>query len=301
VAEDYAWTRDVELLFLEEPGNNATRQFYDFIQINLMAGQPSGVAHRAALLGDGVTVRSLDGQREVPAGGPSFAIIMPLLIGLAFLFLLLMSAGYLMQAVVEEKENRTMELLTTSLSPLQLMGGKVGGIVATGLTQLSAWIAITVAAVIVANRLGAGWFQDLSMDWGPILSTIAIAVPAYVVASSLMTAIGATTVSSQESQSIGAIFFILHLVPMWLAWMIIRTPNASLGVAMSFLPFTALLTVTLRNIFASVPLWQVILSASLQVLYAIGAVWLAGRAFRLGMLHYGRRLNLREILAGVKS
>jgi ABC-2 type transport system permease protein len=64
----------------------------------------------------------------------------------------------------------------------------------------------------------------------------------------------------------------------------------------TFLPFTSLLTVVLRNIFASVPLWQIAAAFALQVLYAVMALWLAGRAFRLGMLQYGQRLHWRKLL-----
>ena len=120
--------------------------------------------------------------------------------------------------------------------------------------------------------------------------------PAYVFAAALMTAIGATTISTQESQATGAIFFILHVIPLYLAWLIIETPNALLPTIFTFLPFTALLTVVLRNVFASVPLWQVAAAFAFQIVYAIVALWLAGRAFRLGMLQYGQRLNWRYLL-----
>jgi ABC-2 type transport system permease protein len=108
VAADYGETRDMTLFYLKEPGGNTTRQVYDFVQANLLADRPPEIIRRAALISEGVTVRSLDGRRELPSEGPSFGIIMPLLLGFAFLFLFLMNAGYLMQAVVEEKENRTM-------------------------------------------------------------------------------------------------------------------------------------------------------------------------------------------------
>jgi ABC-2 type transport system permease protein len=296
LAVDYFQTKDVSLFYLKEPRGSATRQFYDFIQINLLADQPTDIARRASLLGESVTVRSVDGSRQVPGGGPAFGIIIPILTGFAFLFLLLMSSGYLMQAVVDEKENRTMEMLTTSVSPTQLVGGKVLGIVGVSFTQLIVWTLIAILGVLIASSAGVDWFQDARLDWGSILATVALAIPTYVLASALMTAVGATVTSAQESQSTGAVFFILHLAPLYLAWAIIRTPNAVVPLTLTFLPFTALLTVTLRNIFAAVPLWQVALSVVIQILCAIGALWLAGRALRLGMLRYGKRLNLREIL-----
>jgi ABC-2 type transport system permease protein len=296
VAADYLQTRDVGLFFLEEPGANATRQFYDFLQINLLADQPAEIARRAALLGEGVTVRSLDGLREVPGGGPTFGLIMPILIGLAFVFLLLMSAGYLMQAVVDEKENRTMEVLATSVSPTQFIGGKVLGIVAVSFTQLAVWTLVTVLAIAIARMAGIAWLQDPSLDLGIVLGTLALAIPSYVLAAAMMAAVGATVTSSKESQSTGSLFFILHLIPIYLSFAIVRTPNATLPTVLSLLPFTALLTVTLRSIFSAVPLWQIAASATIQTLCAVGALWLASRAFRLGMLRYGQRLNWLELV-----
>ena len=299
VAAHYFSTRRVDLYYLKAPGNNATRQFYDFMQINLLAGRSSlgaDVARRAALLGDKVTVRSLDGSRHVPSGGPTFGIIMPLLIGFAFVFLLLINSGYLMQAVVDEKESRTMEVLVTSASPTQLIGGKVLGVVAISFTQLAVWTITSILAVAVAHHLGIDWLQDLSLDWGAVLAAAGLAIPAYVMACALMAAAGAMIVSAHESQAAGTPFAVLHLAPLYLAWAIVMTPNALLPTILSFLPFTALLTVTLRNIFTAVPAWQVAAGIAVQAACAVGAIWLAGRAFRLGMLHYGRRLRLRELL-----
>lgn len=301
VPERYLETRDMVIYYLEEPGGGTIRQLYDFVQINLLGDHAPAAARRAALIGEGVTVRSLDGRREFPSDGPTFGIIMPMLIGIAFLFLLLMNAGYLMQAVVEEKENRTIEVLTTSVSPGQLIGGKVLGVVAVGLTQLATWAVVGMLAVFVAGSAGIAWFQDANLDSEAIAESVILAIPAYVCAAGLMTAIGATTTSARESQATGAIFFILHVIPLYLAWLIVDTPNAAVPSLLSFLPFTALLTVILRNIFASVPLWQIAASFALQVVYAVAALWLAGRAFRMGMLQYGQRLNWRKLVRARSS
>ena len=88
----------------------------------------------------------------------------------------------------------------------------------------------------------------------------------------------------------------LHMIPCYLAWALIKTPNAPLPIVLSLLPFTALMTISLRNIFVVVPAWQVAVSAAVQTMCAVGAIWLAGRAFRLGMLRYGQRLRWRELL-----
>jgi len=295
VAADYYSSTRIDLAYLDEPGRNATRQFYDFVQINLLSAQPPEIALLAAS-NTNVIVRSLDGRRQVPGGGPTFGLIMPLLISIAFLLLLLMNSGYLLQAVADEKENRTMEVLVTSISPLQLIGGKIMGIAAIGLTQLTAWIVVCILAIAIAGRAGIDWFQDASLDWGIIAATAMIAIPSYFLASALMTAIGATVVSAQEGQPTGALFSVLHIIPVYLSWAIVETPNAALPTVLSLLPFTSLVTVSLRNLFGVVPWWQVAASVAIQSACAAGALWLAARAFRLGMLRYGQRLNWRELI-----
>ena len=129
-----------------------------------------------------------------------------------------------------------------------------------------------------------------------ILATLAIAVPAYMLTIALMTAIGAAVTTTQEGQSVSAIFFILHLAPLYISWIFINDPHGTLAVGLSILPFTALMTTGMRNLFTIVPAWQIMLSVAVQVACALGALWLAGRALRLGMLRYGQRLSLRGLL-----
>ena len=295
VAPDYFEASRIELFYLKEPGENATRQFHDFIRANLLADQPPEIAHRAAV-GNDVMVRTPDGRREFH-GGPTLGAVAPVMLSIAFIVLLLMSSGYLMQAVVEERENRTMEVLATSLSPAKLIGGKVLGIVAIGLTQLAAWALVAILAVLLGGSfLDIGWLANLSLDWAPIFAVVAIAIPSYVLASALMLTVGSTVAQSQEGQQIGMLFFMLFLIPLYALMVIGETPNAAPSVLLTLLPFTSLLTLGFRSLFSVVPLWQVVASVFIQMTCALGALWLAGRAFRLGMLRYGQRLRLREIL-----
>ena len=95
----------------------------------------------------------------------------------------------------------------------------------------------------------------------------------------------------------GALFFMLHFLPTWLsAYTIVTAPQSFLPTTLSLMPFTALFTIALRNMFMAVPLWQVVVSVIVQTVFAVGAIWLAGRAFRMGMLRYGQKLRFRELL-----
>jgi ABC-2 type transport system permease protein len=301
LSPDYSQTSRIELIYLEEPGQNASRQFYDFIQINLVRDLPTEVANRA-VDGSHVTIRSSDGSLEFMSGGPTIGKILPLIISLAFVFLLMMSSGYLMSGVMEEKINCTIEVLMTSLSPAQMVVGKVLGIVAISFAQLITWTLVGVLAVAIGGNVqGLEWFQNPSLEWGTITRMIAIAIPSYVMASAVMFALGSTVAEAQEGQSVGGLFFMLHILPIYMIVALVENPNGALAVALSLLPFTSLITIGLRSIFSVVPIWQIAASVSIQTLCALGAIWLAVRAFRLGMLRYGKRLRLGEIFGKSKA
>jgi len=291
---DYYETRTIEIVYSKKPAENANRQWWDFLQINLLSDQPPEIAYRTAA-GTDVTVRSMDGKRSVADSGPLFGNLMPLFITMAFLALILMSSGYLMGAVAEEKENRTMEIVVTSVSPLQLIGGKLLGILAIGLTLLVTWTLIVILGVYAGRMMGIGWFQNLAMDWGVILATAAIAAPAYILVGALMIAIGTMVTTTQEGQSFSSIFVIFHMIPLYISFAFLNSPGSSLAVILSVMPFTSLMAVAMRNTFYSVPTWQVAVSVCVQTISALGAVWLASRAFRLGMLRYGQRLSWRGL------
>jgi ABC-2 type transport system permease protein len=91
------------------------------------------------------------------------------------------------------------------------------------------------------------------------------------------------------------------MIPLYAIMVIGETPNATPSVVLTLLPFTSLMTVGFRSLFSVVPLWQVVASVAIQTVCAVGALWLAGRAFRLGMLRYGQRLRFREIFARAKA
>jgi ABC-2 type transport system permease protein len=222
---------------------------------------------------------------------------LPLLVGVAFMFLLFMSSGYLLGTVAEEKGNRTIEMLVTSVSTSQLMGGKVAGVVAVSLTQFVAWITFAVLVVLVGRDfLGMRFLDDLSLDVRVFAPIMSLFVPAYILYAALMATVGATVAEPQDGQGVMGVFILLSMVPVWLLQPIIEHPNGPLAIGFSLFPTTALPTMSFRVAFSQVPLWQMVTSFGILLLSACAAVWMAGRAFRLGMLRYGQNLNWRELL-----
>lgn len=294
LAADYLDSRKVELVYDELPGKNARRQFWIWVQVNLAANRSPDAAYRVAQ-GTLMTVRTPDGIREHEESALPFPLL-GLLISLSVMILLMMSTGTLMDAVLMEKENRTMEVLITSISENELMAGKVVGIVSVALTQLAGWAVGAGLLVYIGGHVpGLEWLRTIRMPPGYLLTIGAVVVPAYVLFAGVMAALGATIADSQESQQVGALSSFSFMAPLWFMVHIIRDPNGPLAVGLTLFPTTAVSTLCLRASLMQVPWWQTAASVVILSLSALGAVWLAARAFRLGMLRYGQRLNWREL------
>jgi ABC-2 type transport system permease protein len=292
--EDYLQSGVAEMVYLEEPKGQSQEQFLDFLAANLLSSQPPEVANRVTE-GTNVIVRSPDNSRE--ASEERFLdILMPFISGLIFFIAIATSSGYLLQAVVEEKENRTMEILVTTVSPGQLMAGKIIGNIGIGFTQLFVWLVFIVFGMMIGSR----WFeflQGVQIPWGSLGLMLLVMVPAFVMVCALMAAAGATVTEASEGQQVMGIFTLPLYLPYMLIAVLMENPNGPLAVGLSLFPLTAPLTVSIRAGFAVVPPWQLALSVGILAASAVGAVWLAGRAFRLGMLRYGQRLRWKEIFS----
>lgn len=294
---DFLETGSTYLVLQENIGDDAEGQFWDFMRANLMAGQSEQAVEFATQRAE-LIVRTPDGSREY-SKSQFINIILPLLAVVGLVILILSSSGYLVGVVAEEKENRTMEVLITAVSPQQLISGKLAGIVAVMATQVITWGAfIWIFLYIAANYLGYEWARNVHIEASTALLLLAVIIPAYIMIAALMTAIGAMVNAVQEGQQIAGIAGIFLYIPFMFLQPVLESPNSPLVVALSLFPPTAPMTITMRNVLTVVPAWQLALSVALLFASAAGAIWLAGRALRLGMLRYGQRLRLGEMLKG---
>jgi ABC-2 type transport system permease protein len=291
IPEDYLKTGQVKLIYEKIKGSDEV-QFTSFMKVNLLANQPPDVAKRL-LDGNQIITQSIDKNRQ--ASQEQFInIMLPLFAGILFIVGMSTSSGYLMQAVVEEKENRTMEIMVTSVSPNQLMSGKVVADILVGVTQLLVWAAFILLALVIGKSF-VPWLADISFSGEMIAIILAVMVPAFIMICGLMAAVGATVTEGSEGQQIMGLFTIPIWIPYLFIGAFIQNPNSPLAIAMSLFPLTAPMTITIRLSFTTIPAWQLITSITILVLSAIGAVWLAGRVFRLGMLRYGQRIHWKEV------
>lgn len=298
---DYAEAHQAELVYFEPPDRQARRYFRNAVRLNLMADQPPAVVERA-LSGANLTVRATEWKRNFPAGGPGASRFVPLIAAAIFAFLVLTTSGYLMEVVVAEKENRTIEIIVSSVSPTQMMAGKTIGALGIALMQLVVWLAFLAgAAWLGGSVLEMSWLQKVTPNWRDVLMIVVVALPAYLFIAALTTLVGSTLVESQEAQQAGALFFLPLFLPIYLVIPIIQNPNGLLSLGLSFFPMTSAVTVGIRSIFMQVPVWQIALSAAIALASGAVMVWLAGKAFRMSMLRYGQRLKWRELFTRRRS
>lgn len=291
LSDNYLSSGEVTMVRNSNTGSNARSDFGDFLAYNLVSGKPESVVMRLTE-GNNLIIRSLDGTREM-AEDNWMSVVMPILAGTLFIVAVNISGNYLLQAVVEEKENRTMEILVTSVSPTQLMAGKVVGNMLVGLTQLAVWIIF----VIIALQIAPSFFpigQAPKLETSYLLLMAATLFPAFVMISAAMGAVGATASESREAQQIASWFTLPVTAPLWFVSSIMMNPNGPIAVGLSLFPLTAPMALPLRAVFTPVPAWQIALTISLITILALFSLWLSGRIFRLGMLRYGKRIKLRE-------
>jgi ABC-2 type transport system permease protein len=242
-----------------------------------------------------VTVQSMDGSRAIGQDG-WINLILPFTASFILIFAVMMTAGSLLQVVADEKENRTIEILVTSLTPEQLIGGKAAALMAVCITQMVIWL----VAAGMALGIGAQFFEPLhliSVPWELLLIIGLFIFPAYALIAALMTAVGGAAGEMRQSQQVGGLLNLLFMLPLFLSTLILQDPDSLLVVALTLFPTTSFTTVALRWSLGSVPLWQLAASWILLVASSIAAVYLAARIFRLGMLRYGKGLDLRAVVA----
>jgi ABC-2 type transport system permease protein len=209
--------------------------------------------------------------------------------------------GYLMQSVLEEKENKLVEILISTVTPVQLLGGKILALGLMGLFQVGIWTAGGVLAYVVAQSLptyqGLSVIQMFQFPTHLLPLMLAYFVLTYFMFAAFYSTIGAITNSMSEGPQYATILVLPSMIPFWFISLFLEAPNAAGPVIMSIFPLTAPLAMVMRVLLVPVPFWQIALSLGLLLLVVIAAIWIAGRSFRVQMLLSGQTPDLREIPA----
>lgn len=219
------------------------------------------------------------------AKGLSLAI--PMVVAGLLMLALMMNASALLASIAEEKENKVMEVIISSVSPDHLLCGKVLGIVCAGLLQIVIWMAM-VSVVPIALQAATPDFIDYDVHVGQLLISGVFMVIGFAFYGSLLAGMGSLGSTYKDCQQLSAAVIICASVPMMLASVFITDSNGLVPRILSMLPFFSPVGMTLRLGFGEVPLWEVGVSLLILCVSMWFAIKVAARLFRAGTLMRGK-------------
>lgn len=203
-------------------------------------------------------------------------------------------------AVVEEKETRIAEILFSSIRSFPLMLGKLIGVALVALTQLSIW-ALAFAALTLAAAA-----RDIPMALPHVPAAMFLYLVLYFligffIYATIYAVIGSMVTTTQEGAQLAMPVMAMLAISLWSSLAVIRSPNSSLAFWGSMFPFSAPITMLVRIVTETPPLWQIALSAAIGVVTVVGLVWLASRIYRVGMLMTGKKATIPEVWRWVRQ
>jgi ABC-2 type transport system permease protein len=218
----------------------------------------------------------------------------PLFLGVLLLTALLSASGYLVQTVATDKESKIVEVLLSSVTPEEVLGGKLFGLGAAGLLQFAVWSSMVVFVALAAS---AALAAVVTVPWLAILVSPLLFVLGYLFLGSLMLATAALGANAAESQKLTMGWAMLAIVPLMVLVILLEEPNGVLGQVMTWIPFTSPLTVIIRLAVdaSGVAWWEVAGSIAVLVVSTGVAIRVGARLFRVGFLLTGSRPSLGEL------
>ena len=271
-----------------------------------------------SILESDVTVESRTLQEEGTGADHTFAYTA---IGYAMAFVIYFAVfvygQYVMQGVIEEKSNRVVEIIGSSVRPFELLMGKVLGIGAMGLTQMVVWSAVVVGGLAGAAPLLALFLDPSSLGVAPDASSQAMAEAAglsiptipftliawfilfflggFLLYASLFAAVGSAVEQQQDAQNLLLPVMAPLILPILFLTFVLESPDATISVVLSLIPFFSPILMMLRAAITTVPAWEMAAAFGLLVATFVAVIGLAGRIYRIGILSYGKTPSLREI------
>lgn len=205
-----------------------------------------------------------------------------------------------MRSVQEEKTSRIMEILLSSIQPLQLLAGKILGVAAVGLTQFLIWAVsaglLAAYGISVAHEFSPGASEYHIHIPPPLLAfMIVYFVGGYFLYASIYAAIGAMVSSEQDAQQLQTPVTMLLVIGFFLFELVMQNPNSSASVALSIIPFWSPMLMMARIGLQPPPAWEILLSFAVLAMSVVGVLYITARIYRVGVLMYGKRPSLVEI------
>lgn len=238
------------------------------------------------------------GEVRPPPDYGSYAFFFVL--SILLLMSLFTSAGTLLQGLGEEKENRIIEVLLSSVSPGQLMTGKILGLGASGLVQMVIWTAAGFGILgLASGQIPA--FSQVTLPGASALLGILYFVLGYMLFGTVFACVGALTPTAREGNQFVPIFVIPAIIPFYASVAIQGDPTGLFSRVLTFFPLSSPVAVLMRLAASGIDAWEIALSATILATAALGALWVAGRLFGAYILMYGKRPSMKEVWRALRG
>ena len=276
------------------------RPLTNWLSRNLLSGLTDSMrVERTLWIGRGLDYYTKDreGHWAIKDDAKELAgFLLPFALGFLLAMSIISGGQYLLQGVSEEKESRILESLLCSVTPEELMAGKMFGLGGAGLTLVAVWI--LAGAFSSAGVLS---FIHVSVPASLLVLGLLYFVFGYLFYASVMISIGSMASNLREATQFSGYLTILNFAPFWAMVVFINTPNSTFATAISLVPPTAATSMMLRMSASAVsgaiiPPWQIATSLTLLAVSGVVTLMLGAKLFRLGMLLYGKTPNLPEIM-----
>lgn len=278
-----------------------------------------------------ITTIRLDDDGTEKQSSAEFAMAIGMISALLIYFIMILYGTQVMRGVIEEKTNRIVEVIISSVKPFQLMIGKIIGIGMVALTQFFLWIILTLGVVFAVQTVFLGepsnqveitqtvgqsqidhsnsdtQQQEIKASINKVLSIIGDAnlplilgmfvfyfIGGYLIYSALFAAIGSAIDNETETQQFIMPIMLPLILSIYIAMAAFRNPHGDISFWFSMIPLTSPVVMMSRIPF-DVPLWQLILSMTILTGSFIFFTWFAGRVYRTGILMYGKKVSYKEI------
>lgn len=268
--------------------------------------------------------RRLTAEGEETEDDTAFFTVVGMAMGFIIFFAIFGYGGYIMRGVIEEKTNRIVEVITSSVKPIELLSGKMAGVGALAITQFAIWIIALFGLTTIAGPIAAALMSDQSsqmtdamgaaeqaevpafLDIPPIETSLIIYfivffILGYILYSSLFAAIGSAADSETDTQQL----MMPVTIPIMLAYFIMfhawRSPDSTLSIISSLIPFFSPIVMITRIAITEVPFWQVGLAMLLMLLTFVGTMWLSAKIYKVGILSYGGTASFKDIAKWIRQ
>ena len=243
--------------------------------------------------------------------------------GMIIYFFIFMYASQVMKGVIEEKTNRIIEVLVSSVKPFQFLLGKIIGVAAVGLVQFLIWVVFGLVLILVMQTFflpgslpdiaGTGnlsaekmqIIQKVAMTIDPIFiikflaSFLFYFIGGYLLYASLFAAIGAAVDNETDSQQFLTPLSIILVIGLYIGFAAMKSPESPMVFWSSLIPFTSPIVMLVRIPFG-VPTWEILTSMALLIVSFIFFTWLSGKIYRIGILMYGKKVTWKELYKWLK-